>query len=66
MTGGPRRAVPVGVPTPSLAVSLRCTRCAVSYPLTYRLECARCRGLLELELGRVEPMARLERFVAKG
>ena len=32
----------------SLAVGLRCTTCGEAYPLAYRLECAGCRGLLEL------------------
>jgi len=32
----------------SLAESLTCIECGAAYPLTYRLECARCRGLLEL------------------
>jgi hypothetical protein len=39
----------------SLAESLTCIECGAAYPLTYRLECARCRGLLELryDLGRL-------------
>src|SRR2546428_10875582 len=32
----------------SLAESLTCIECGAAYPLTYRLECERCRGLLEL------------------
>ena len=32
----------------SLARELRCIDCGAAYPLTYRLECAACRGLLEL------------------
>jgi len=32
----------------SLAESLTCIDCGATYPLTYRLECERCRGLLEL------------------
>jgi threonine synthase len=33
---------------PSHATALRCIECGVAYPLEYRLECAACRGLLEL------------------
>jgi threonine synthase len=36
------------VTTDSLADHLTCIECGAAYPLTYRLECARCRGLLEL------------------
>jgi len=32
----------------SLARELRCIDCGAGYPLSYRLECASCRGLLEL------------------
>ena len=32
----------------SLARGLSCIDCGAAYPLTYRLECERCRGLLEL------------------
>jgi threonine synthase len=32
----------------SLARHLACIDCGATYPLTYRLECAACRGLLEL------------------
>ena len=32
----------------SLAQSLTCIECGAAHPLTYRLECERCRGLLEL------------------
>ncbi len=32
----------------SLAQNLTCIECGASFPLTYRLECQRCRGLLEL------------------
>ena len=32
----------------SLAESLTCIECGAVYRLTYRLECERCRGLLEL------------------
>ncbi len=35
--------------TPSLATGLRCIDCGADHPLGYRLECARCRGLLELQ-----------------
>jgi threonine synthase len=34
--------------TESLAERLTCIECSADYPLTYRLECERCRGLLEL------------------
>ncbi len=34
--------------TDSLAESLTCIDCGAVYPLTYRLECDACRGLLEL------------------
>jgi threonine synthase len=34
--------------TDSLAQSLTCIDCGALYPLTYRLECDACRGLLEL------------------
>jgi len=33
----------------SHATALRCIQCGTSYPLEYRLECARCAGLLELQ-----------------
>jgi threonine synthase len=33
----------------SRATALRCIDCGTAYELTYRLECARCRGLLELQ-----------------
>lgn len=36
------------MPTESLADRLVCIDCRASYPLGYRLECAACRGLLEL------------------
>jgi threonine synthase len=32
----------------SLAQDLACVSCGASHPLTYRLECERCRGLLEV------------------
>ncbi len=32
----------------SLALNLTCIDCGASFPLTYRLECAHCHGLLEL------------------
>ncbi len=32
----------------SLAQNLTCVECGAAYPLVYRLECERCRGLLEL------------------
>ncbi len=32
----------------SFATGLRCIECGAAYPLTYRLECEKCRGLLEL------------------
>jgi len=35
--------------TTSHATALRCIECAASYPLEYRLQCARCAGLLELQ-----------------
>ncbi|HVQ76563.1 MAG TPA: threonine synthase [Candidatus Binatia bacterium] len=35
-------------PGESLARALRCTGCGRAHPLTYRLECEACRGLLEL------------------
>ncbi|MBI2154489.1 MAG: pyridoxal-phosphate dependent enzyme [Candidatus Rokubacteria bacterium] len=35
-------------PTESLATGLTCIECGATYPLAYRLECDRCRGLLEL------------------
>jgi threonine synthase len=35
-------------PTDSLADRLVCIDCGAAYPLGYRLECAACRGLLEL------------------
>lgn len=35
-------------PRESLATGLRCIDCGTSYPLAYRLECDKCRGLLEL------------------
>ena len=46
--------------TESLATGLRCIECEAAYPLAYRLECDKCRGLLELtydlqELGRRGP-----------
>jgi threonine synthase len=34
--------------TSSLAQHLACIECATVYPLTYRLDCDRCQGLLEL------------------
>ncbi|HEV8639491.1 MAG TPA: pyridoxal-phosphate dependent enzyme [Methylomirabilota bacterium] len=34
--------------TDSLAQNLTCIDCGASYPLGYRLECAKCQGLLEL------------------
>jgi len=34
--------------TESLAQNLTCIDCGAVYPLTYRLECSACRGLLEL------------------
>jgi threonine synthase len=34
--------------TSSHATGLRCIECRASYPLDYRLQCARCAGLLEL------------------
>jgi len=34
--------------TESLAENLTCIDCGAVYPLTYRLECSACRGLLEL------------------
>ena len=34
--------------TDSLAQNLACIDCGALYPLTYRLECEACRGLLEL------------------
>ncbi len=48
--------------TASLATGLRCIDCGAGYPLAYRLECAGCRGLLELvydeaALARVGPAA---------
>jgi threonine synthase len=33
---------------PSLARELACVECGASYPLTYRLQCTACRGLLEV------------------
>ena len=41
--------------TDSLAQNLTCIDCGAAYPLTYRLECAACRGLLELryDVGRL-------------
>ena len=41
--------------TDSLAEHLACIDCGAAYPLTYRLECAACRGLLELryDIGRL-------------
>jgi threonine synthase len=46
----------------SLATGLACIECGASYPLAYRLECDKCRGLLELTydldgLGRRGPEA---------
>ena len=41
-------AATAGMTSDSLAESLTCIECGAAYPLTYRLECARCRGLLEL------------------
>jgi threonine synthase len=35
--------------TPSHATGLRCIGCGASFPLDYRLQCAGCAGLLELE-----------------
>jgi len=35
--------------TESRATGLACIDCATPYPLTYRLQCARCGGLLELQ-----------------
>ena len=35
--------------TDSRATALRCIGCGVTYALDYRLECAACRGLLELQ-----------------
>ena len=32
----------------SFATALRCIECGAEFPLDYRLECAACRGLLEL------------------
>jgi threonine synthase len=42
--------------TESLAERLTCIECGADYPLTYRLECERCRGLLELryDIGRLQ------------
>jgi len=41
--------------TDSLAQNLTCIDCGAAYPLTYRLECAACGGLLELryDIGRL-------------
>ncbi|HKQ63709.1 MAG TPA: threonine synthase, partial [Methylomirabilota bacterium] len=41
--------------TDSLAQNLTCIDCGAAYPLTYRLECAACHGLLELryDVGRL-------------
>jgi threonine synthase len=41
--------------TDSLAENLTCIDCGTVYPLTYRLECGSCRGLLELryDMGRL-------------
>ncbi|PYM91016.1 MAG: hypothetical protein DME04_20395 [Candidatus Rokuibacteriota bacterium] len=41
----------------SLAQSLTCIECGAAHPLTYRLECERCHGLLELRYD----IARLEK-----
>jgi threonine synthase len=43
--------------TDSLARSLACIDCGSTYPLGYRLECERCRGLLELVYD-LEPLRR--------
>jgi len=42
----------------SLAERLTCIECGADYPLTYRLECARCHGLLELryDIGRLRAL----------
>jgi threonine synthase len=42
----------------SLAERLICIECGADYPLTYRLECARCHGLLELryDIGRLRAL----------
>jgi threonine synthase len=42
---------------PSLARELRCIDCGAVYPLGYRLECEKCRGLLELRYD-LEPLRR--------
>jgi hypothetical protein len=36
------------VTPPSFATALRCIECGAEFALDYRLECAACRGLLEL------------------
>jgi len=41
----------------SLATALACIECGATYPLEYRLECAKCRGLLELRYD-LEPLRR--------
>ncbi len=41
----------------SLAEVLACIDCGATFPLTYRLECTRCRGLLEVRYD-LEPMRR--------
>jgi threonine synthase len=43
--------------TESLARELRCVDCSAVYPLGYRLECEKCRGLLELRYD-LEPLRR--------
>ena len=42
-------------PATSLADRLVCIDCRATYPLEYRLECAVCRGLLELRYDLVDP-----------
>ena len=55
-------------PPVTCAVGLRCIDCGTEHPLEYRLECRRCRGLLEPAYD-LEPLRRLgpaEAFAGRG
>ncbi len=51
--------------TDSLAQRLVCIDCGAEYPLTYRLECAACHGLLELRYD-IERLAKTGPAILKG
>ena len=52
--------------TESLAQSLTCIDCGTAYPLGYRLECERCRGLLELRYDLERSARRPDRLLGHG